>query len=263
MTTQAPPLNRNPKTLTILTAHPDDELLFFLGWMRTIKPEKLRIVCATGQFAKLAETRLAELAASAKHLGAELINLGLMDTRPSPPDPAGAPLDCQRLAELLAELDHNEGDPVLTHGPLGEYGHRHHINVFEAACIRFGADVWCAAGPLEIHENLPDGLDIQAEKRELLRSIHVSQKNVADCACAHEPLCHVASSRYAPLFTGQAIHPPELAEDFIACLESRYTNPARRLPAVLHAILEVWTLSVMEQMLLAQVDYWRKKLATA
>lgn len=111
---------RTPLSITLVTAHPDDELLWAGGLIALHPWHRWRIVCATGS----AETpRGIELRAVAANLGAEATLLGLADRADCDLEPALAPL----LGEALAG-----SDLLLSHGPEGEYGHPHHRAVHRA-----------------------------------------------------------------------------------------------------------------------------------
>src|SRR6185369_1511554 len=120
--------------LVVVFSHPDDEILFFFQAIRWLRPRRLRLLCATGDFGAMTAVRRRELAASARSLEGELTNLELTDRK-------GKGLDAGELASALAHVDKAGGVPVLTHGPLGEYGHRHHVDVFHSVHRRYGEDV--------------------------------------------------------------------------------------------------------------------------
>ena len=262
-------LPRAPGSVTILCAHPDDEVLFFLGWIRTLRPNKLRFICATDEFGAQTEQRRAEFAAVAEQLGAEAISLGLEDRRGKRGDPVGTALDCEQLDAALASIAHNTGDPVLSHGPIGEYGHRHHVDVFSAAYQRFGEDLWCAAGPLEVHESHELGAACADEKQHIIESLYVSQNGIAGWGCGEESLCHVSSSQFASLFglARKTKSPADLRSKatlikaFLESLESHYVGPNRKLPPVTQSVYDAWPDPFLDQMLVARVDDWRRELS--
>ena len=124
--------------LVVVHAHPDDEILFFYGFLHYLRPHRLKLVCVTADFANHTATRLAESHRAALELGGERIHLGLADV----PDQH---LDLRQLTEML-KVYLPPHAVILTHGPLGEYGHRHHCDVFRAVSALFPATTWVISG---------------------------------------------------------------------------------------------------------------------
>jgi LmbE family N-acetylglucosaminyl deacetylase len=104
----------------VVVAHPDDEALFFGGYILS-KKQDWHIVCITdGNADGQGEFRKGQFQKSCKALGAkgECWNF---------PDVFENRLDTFKLMEKLEAL--GEYDKVFTHGILGEYGHAHHQDV--------------------------------------------------------------------------------------------------------------------------------------
>ncbi|MBK8230302.1 MAG: glycosyltransferase [Candidatus Eisenbacteria bacterium] len=111
---------RTPRAITLITAHPDDELLWAGGLILAHPWHRWRIVCATGSES---DPRGIELQSVAAHLGAELTLLGLPDR---------ADVDLEALLAPQLNPMAVEGDLLLCHGAAGEYGHPHHRAVHRA-----------------------------------------------------------------------------------------------------------------------------------
>lgn len=104
----------------VITAHPDDETLFFGGTVLSRPNEEWTVVCLTdGNADGRGEERMAELDEACSLLGVDnVIKAGFEDAYEQN-------LDQRRLKKFLTSLP--EVDVIFTHGPLGEYGHPHHI----------------------------------------------------------------------------------------------------------------------------------------
>jgi LmbE family N-acetylglucosaminyl deacetylase len=132
-------------TILAFHAHPDDEVLLTGGTLARLAAEGHRVIvvvaCAGGLGRDAtAETRLAELRASAKVLGvARVAHLGYADSGYGPvlfPDPPGqvrfarADLD-QAAARLAVLIREEQPDVLLSYDPAGGYGHRDHVKVHQ------------------------------------------------------------------------------------------------------------------------------------
>jgi len=146
------------RTVVAFNAHPDDEALLTAGTLAKAAGAGHRVVLvvatdgdqgltsATLGGAGLGQRRLAELAASAKAIGAHrVVHLGYADSGmvgdvpPDLPASAGQPAR-QRLlnadpgevsARLLDLLLEEEADVLLSYDANGGYGHRDHVRVHE------------------------------------------------------------------------------------------------------------------------------------
>lgn len=138
-------------TAVFFHAHPDDEALLTSGTMAKAAAQGHRVVLvvatdgalgltssAYGDPADLAETRLAEVQASADALGvARVVNLGYADSGLGPErhdDGSGrtpfAEADLDEAAGKLAAILRDERADVFTsYDPTGGYGHPDHVQV--------------------------------------------------------------------------------------------------------------------------------------
>lgn len=153
--------------VAVVIAHPDDEV-FVSGTVCLCVEQHFRVtlICVTDgggaagenrptvSIEKLATLRGEELAASAHILGiADVTRLGFPDVA----DPAEGlrPWDQNLLIESLrGKIARNSPDVILTHGPLGGYGHPahrmvHHCVILAAEQADFGGSIFsfCAKVP--------------------------------------------------------------------------------------------------------------------
>jgi LmbE family N-acetylglucosaminyl deacetylase len=125
----------NSKTKAmIVVAHPDDETLFMIGPILKQRAHRSHlksgeiackdwtIVCVTDANGNGEGTqRLKLFQRACRSLGAKAVCLGH-------PDIFDQPIDTNRLRAELAAMGAG-WSAIYTHGPLGEYGHRHHQGV--------------------------------------------------------------------------------------------------------------------------------------
>jgi LmbE family N-acetylglucosaminyl deacetylase len=164
------PPERRPRA-AIVVAHPDDEVIFFGGLaMRLVADgRRLDVICVTGDFGSPYTTgvRRAEFYRACGTLGAKARMLGLPDAK--------GPLDEAALASAFAvRVRWQRYARVYTHGPWGEYGHPHHVQVCRAA-HRCGRNVLSLAGPFAPDAEVrlsPAELD---RKRALAARLYPSQ----------------------------------------------------------------------------------------
>lgn len=148
-----------PLTLMAVHAHPDDEASSTGGVLAKYSDEGIRTVvvtCTNGEFgdgpsgikpgedghdtADVAQTRLAELRESCKHLGVtELETLGYHDSgmpdweyRNSPEAFCNVPLD-QVIGRVSALIEQYRPAIVITYDPDGAYQHPDHVHAARAA----------------------------------------------------------------------------------------------------------------------------------
>jgi len=156
-------------TVVAFHAHPDDEVLLTGGTLARLAAEGHRVVIVVATDGIMGPAtrpgtrdRLAELRASAAHLGAARVaHLGYADSGHGPvlyPDPPDRPrfvrADPGEAAAKLAALIKDEGaDLLLSYNPQGGYGHRDHVRVHEVgarAAALCGVRVWEATLPREL-----------------------------------------------------------------------------------------------------------------
>ena len=143
----------------MIVAHPDDESLF--GGSLLLGSGGWLVVCLTNGDNVV---RRAEFAAAMGFVGAEWVMFDCVDKR-------RFDLDLDFILPSLREIILGRSwSMVVTHGCDGEYGHRHHRQLY--GVVRGFFDVfWC----FERGELLPD--DVWLRKLELL-SFYVSQAKV-------------------------------------------------------------------------------------
>lgn len=109
------------KSSLIVTAHPDDESLFFAGLILTAKDIKYDLLCLTsGKTDGREGERTRELERAGEQLGIrKVIHGGLID------DPKLG-LNQESAFELFEKTLGSRYGKVYTHSALGEYGHSHH-----------------------------------------------------------------------------------------------------------------------------------------
>ena len=120
----------------VITAHPDDETLFFGGTILNHPDDEWTVVCLTdGNADDRGDERMAELDEACGLLGVDnVIKAGFKDTY-------SENLDQRKLKKFLNSLP--ACDQIFTHGPLGEYGHPHHIQTSYAVHKNFSdSQIW-------------------------------------------------------------------------------------------------------------------------
>lgn len=199
----------------VVVAHPDDEVIFFGGTIARHREAgaSVDVACATSEFAPatLGAARRGELRHACRLLGARAILLPLADA------PGG--LDRSALAASLRDLVADEPDVVYTHGPWGEYGHRHHTDACWATHLIFDGRVRSLAGPCpadRIHRLDESEL---ARKRGIAERAHRSQPFASDW-CTREECFVDLSFDEADLLATIALLPGEDA-GALACVARR------------------------------------------
>ncbi|XP_070598929.1 N-acetylglucosaminyl-phosphatidylinositol de-N-acetylase isoform X2 [Erythrolamprus reginae] len=116
-----------------VTAHPDDEAMFFAPTILAMKSASLWLLCgSTGNYYQQGEIRKAELIESCKVLGIPPSNVTIMDHRNLPDHPS-AEWDVPLLAELiLSQIESHHIDLVVTFDGRGVSGHPNHRSVYAA-----------------------------------------------------------------------------------------------------------------------------------
>lgn len=155
----------------IVVAHPDDEVIFFGALAARLVDEDwdIDVICVTGRFGspRATGTRRAEFFRACWSLGVKARMLCLPDER--------GLLDESALARVLAErVRWDQYARVYTHGPWGEYGHLHHIQVCRAT-NRCGRAVLSLAGPFAPDVTAPLSPAELDRKRRLAARSYPSQ----------------------------------------------------------------------------------------
>lgn len=122
-----------PKAYRLLVvAHPDDETIFFSGVLQTKRDLPWHVVCLTdGNADGRGNERRKELAAALKIQGVKSFEQWTY------PDIFQQRLPVDEISSRLRALPLPK--EVFSHGPLGEYGHPHHIDSCLATHRTFGS----------------------------------------------------------------------------------------------------------------------------
>lgn len=159
-------MNRTPRTLVFVHAHPDDEALLTAGTMARATSEGHRVILvvatdgAAGLTSEeyrddLAGTRRAEVEASARALGvARTVALGYPDSGLHGDVPDGfAQVGRFTIARRIAAIcDEEEADVLIGYDPSGGYGHPDHLQVHRSVRT---AVALCARTPRVFEATLP------------------------------------------------------------------------------------------------------------
>jgi CelD/BcsL family acetyltransferase involved in cellulose biosynthesis len=167
----------------LVTAHPDDEAIFFGALLRSTPEARWThcLITAPSVSPVIREIRLGEFKRSCSLLGLEPVFLDLEEPLP------GQSVDTAALAALLAKRfsgRHFHG--VYSHGAFGEYGHPHHAAVSLATHIAFD-DVWSLAGPYGAEKVLREEPNVDfPDKLDYFRDVHHSQLYLAELVSPEE-----------------------------------------------------------------------------
>ncbi|CAN8197415.1 unnamed protein product [Coccothraustes coccothraustes] len=119
----------------VLTAHPDDEAMFFapaLLGLRSAGAAPAVLCCSAGNYYNQGEIRKKELEQSCYVLGIPASDVTVIDHRDLPDDPA-AEWDTQLLATLVLEhIKAKNINLVVTFDAGGVSGHANHISLYTA-----------------------------------------------------------------------------------------------------------------------------------
>ncbi|XP_063152110.1 N-acetylglucosaminyl-phosphatidylinositol de-N-acetylase [Candoia aspera] len=121
------------KRVLFVTAHPDDEAMFFAPTILALKSASLWLLCgSTGNYYQQGDIRKEELVESCKVLGIPPSNVTVLDHRKLPDHPS-AEWDVPLLAELiLSHIKTYRINLVVTFDARGASGHRNHRSVYAA-----------------------------------------------------------------------------------------------------------------------------------
>lgn len=124
------PMKAKPYRLLVV-AHPDDETIFFAGALLGKRDLPWHVICLTdGNADGRGEERARELAAALKLFGIKSSEHWAYR------DAFAKRLPVDEIAARLRAL--RPPREVFSHGPLGEYGHPHHVDTCLAAHRAFG-----------------------------------------------------------------------------------------------------------------------------
>jgi len=155
------------KQAYIITAHPDDESIFFSGLVMTHSELDWHVYCVTdGDADGNGEVRADQFNRACSKLGvtkSEILGY---------PDIYEKRLDISKLSKELKEL--GNPDYVYTHGVLGEYGHPHHQDVCVATYRAFksSTDVFSVAYNCHPEQTIALSKDQYDVKTEILVDIY-------------------------------------------------------------------------------------------
>lgn len=111
------------KKNVLIVAHPDDEVLFFSSILESFAQE-VHVICVTdGNADGRGVQRKEEFKRALNEFGVN--SFQMLDL----PDAYNENIPQERLEENLRTILKNVDGHVFTHGPFGDYGHPHHIQV--------------------------------------------------------------------------------------------------------------------------------------
>ncbi|XP_044164376.1 N-acetylglucosaminyl-phosphatidylinositol de-N-acetylase-like isoform X1 [Acropora millepora] len=122
------------KTVLVVTAHPDDECMFFSPTILNLKRfSTIHLLClSTGNHYGLGKTRREELVASCAILGIAHSHVTVIDHSSLPDDPI-SDWDSKLVGRIITDHVKNKKiQMVVTFDSFGVSGHRNHIAVFKA-----------------------------------------------------------------------------------------------------------------------------------
>jgi len=132
------PVPRKDEVLVLVTAHPDDEAMFFVPTLKAFMPERVYIIClSTGNVDGLGKTRINEFRTCGTQVfGIPQQNLLVID-HPQLQDGFQHDWDPEVVANVLQqnlkELNDLEGSKkyIVTFDDFGVSGHPNHVATFE------------------------------------------------------------------------------------------------------------------------------------
>jgi LmbE family N-acetylglucosaminyl deacetylase len=161
-------MSRKLKAL-VCVAHPDDETIFFGGVIASKKYDWTAVCVTDANADGLGRERAKQFQAACRKLSVkESIFL-------QHPDIFDQRLDVIKLMNDLNQL--GKFQQVYTHGPLGEYGHKHHQDVSFATYTVFAesAKMFSPAYNIYPHMKVPLDEETFQLKTEILRKIYAGE----------------------------------------------------------------------------------------
>lgn len=154
----------------LVTAHPDDETIFFAGLLLTNRERPWTLVCVTdGNADGQGADRANQLLKASKKLGVKTLQQWDL------PDKFECRLDQKTLEEKLSNLP--LPNQVFTHGILGEYGHPHHQDVSFAVHRTFSEKVptWSIAYNIRAEKNIELSPQFFNQKSQIMVNIYQNE----------------------------------------------------------------------------------------
>lgn len=163
------PATLQNSTVYLLTAHPDDEAMFFGPTLHRLKQNNnsIYIICfSTGNNDGIGHIRKYELENSVSYFGTQENHVELLKIVDDPDSfPDSMDIDwnitkvSQTIKQILKETTNGGSFNILTFDPLGVSGHRNHKALFHAA---YALSRKHTPKPMFIPENNPEaGLDLE------------------------------------------------------------------------------------------------------
>ncbi|XP_070573361.1 N-acetylglucosaminyl-phosphatidylinositol de-N-acetylase-like [Ptychodera flava] len=119
------------ENVLFVTAHPDDECMFFSPTILTV--DKAFLTClSSGNYYNLGEERRKELLASCRILGISDQNVAIIDNSHLKDDPNATWDEDIISAIILAKIQKHRINVVVTFDDYGVSGHKNHTSVYKA-----------------------------------------------------------------------------------------------------------------------------------
>ncbi|XP_020618382.1 N-acetylglucosaminyl-phosphatidylinositol de-N-acetylase-like [Orbicella faveolata] len=124
----------NNKTVLVITAHPDDECMFFSPSILNLPRFcTAHVLClSTGNYYQQGNIRKQELFSSCRILGIPSSHVTVKDHHSLPDDP-NVDWDTKIASQIIADhIKHNQFQVVITFDSYGVSGHSNHIAIYKA-----------------------------------------------------------------------------------------------------------------------------------
>ncbi|CAJ0578384.1 unnamed protein product, partial [Mesorhabditis spiculigera] len=127
------PLENTPTNILFVTAHPDDETMFFAPTITSLAKQghRLFLLCVSnGGFYGQGQTRVREIKNAVEYLGINQSDLTVLDYDSFKDGHAWDHLELREI--ILRHVKILRADVVITFDEAGVSGHTNHISIFEA-----------------------------------------------------------------------------------------------------------------------------------